>query len=287
MDLLAYWRWDNYQYDLDQGAGFHFNSNQSRLHSEIALGERLWLVTGRPTRNGVCYQLVARLTISAKTYNPPGHRYGNYRVWGDVHHSQYFSAEAPALNDLLLNLKFATGKRISAQSSIGQALQTIRGLSLEDSSLLASFSAELALEPRAYQVADEVVLETSLERGENAVHEVVSHYHVGASAQRRSALRNLYTRNQALVTKLKGIYQDRCQLCGFDPQLLYGVSACSAHHIMYLSRGGQDELQNMLLVCPNHHQIIHATNAAFDFKNMHYVFNNGRREPLVLNLHLP
>ena len=284
---MAYWRWDNYQYDLNQGAGFHFNSNQSRLHSEIAIGERLWLVTGRPSPTGSCYQLVAKLTITAKTFNSPGYKYGYYRLWGDIHNSQYYSTDSPALNDLLIMLKFATGKQISSQAYIGQALQTIRVLTLEDTGLLVSFSAELALEPRAYQLADEVALETSLERGEKAVHEVVSHYHAGTSDLRRSALRNLYSRNRVLATELQGFYQGRCQLCGFDPQLLYGVNACSAHHIIYLSRGGQDELQNMLLVCPNHHQIIHAANAAFDFKDLHYIFNNGRREPLVLNRHLP
>ena len=33
MDLLAHWRFDNYQRDLEAGAGIHFNSNQSRLHT--------------------------------------------------------------------------------------------------------------------------------------------------------------------------------------------------------------------------------------------------------------
>ena len=46
-DLLAYWRYDNYKRDLEEGAGFNFNSNQPRLHSAIALGDSLWLVTGR------------------------------------------------------------------------------------------------------------------------------------------------------------------------------------------------------------------------------------------------
>ena len=286
MDLLAYWRWDNYQQDLDQGAGFHFNSNQSRLHSEISIGERLWLVTGRPTSTGRSYQLVAKLTVSAKTFNPPDYKYGRYRVWGNSHDSQYYSADSPSINNLLLMLKFGTGKQVSSHGLIGQALQTMRGLALEDVRSLMGFSTKLAIEPRAYQLADEVVLEKSLESGENAVHEVIAQYHVGTSDLRRSILRNLYTRNRTLVAELQSIYQGRCQLCGFDPQLLYGVKACSAHHIIYLSRGGQDEMKNMLLVCPNHHQIIHAAEAAFDFRDLHYVFNNGRREPLVLNQHL-
>lgn len=41
MHLLAYWRWDNYLRDLDEGAGFNFNSKQPRLHSAIDVGETL------------------------------------------------------------------------------------------------------------------------------------------------------------------------------------------------------------------------------------------------------
>src|SRR5262249_40071060 len=45
MHLLAYWRRDNYVRDLDEGAGFNFNSGQPRLHTEIEVGENLWLWT--------------------------------------------------------------------------------------------------------------------------------------------------------------------------------------------------------------------------------------------------
>ena len=76
MDLLAYWRWDNYVRDLDEGAGFHFNSQQRRLHSAVDLGERLWLVTGKPAEGRTQYLLIACLEVGAKTENPPDYKYG-------------------------------------------------------------------------------------------------------------------------------------------------------------------------------------------------------------------
>lgn len=75
VDLLAYWRWDDFLSDLDEGAGFNFNSNQPRLHSAIDVGESLWLVTGRPSPHGTAYVLAARLVITAKTHNAAGYRY--------------------------------------------------------------------------------------------------------------------------------------------------------------------------------------------------------------------
>jgi hypothetical protein len=88
MHLLAHWRIDNYLRDLDEGAGFNFNSNQARLHSEIEAGQSLWLFTRlkAPPR----YYLVARLVVRSKTINAPGFKYGACRGWGDLHASRYF-----------------------------------------------------------------------------------------------------------------------------------------------------------------------------------------------------
>ena len=88
MHLLAYWRLDNYLRDLDEGAGFNFNSRQARLHSEIEPGESLWLFT--VLKNPPRYFIVARLVIRSCTTNPPGYKYGDYRVWGDLQRSRYF-----------------------------------------------------------------------------------------------------------------------------------------------------------------------------------------------------
>jgi hypothetical protein len=287
MDLMAYWRWDNYVRDLDDGAGFHFNSNQERLHAEIQVGERLWLITGRRRQGGIRYVLVACLSVAAKTLNPPTYKYGQYRLWADVKQSKYFSADGPDVGEVLLQLQFDTANPIRSREVIGQALQTIRGLGLQDTQLLSAWAKRLPPEPRAYAVADEAALEASFESGEEALVETVAAQHVGVSERRRLLLQRSYPRNRALVADLHEMYAGRCQLCGFDPQLLYGVAACCGHHVFYLSRGGRDERVNLMLVCPNHHEVIHATNAVFDFRDLHYVFPNGRREPLVLNKLFP
>ena len=80
MDLLAYWRYDNYLRDLDEGAGFNFNSNQSRLHTAIHIGERLWLFTRVVNTGRSEYRLLARLNVVAKTINAPDYKYGPYRL---------------------------------------------------------------------------------------------------------------------------------------------------------------------------------------------------------------
>jgi hypothetical protein len=92
------------------------------------------------------------------------------------------------------------------------------------------------------------------------------------------------------VLHLQDLYGGRCQICLYDPVRIYGRQVCHAHHIQWLSRGGEDELDNLVLVCPNHHAAIHQVDAPFDFGDLAFEFGTGvqaRREPLELNRHLP
>jgi 5-methylcytosine-specific restriction enzyme A len=143
MDLLAYWRWDNYIRDTDGGADFHFNSNQKRLHSEIEIGERLWLVGGRQDAGGIQYVLLACLQVSAKALNASGYKYGKYRLWGDRTLSRYFSADGPDMTELLLRFRFEPLGTIKEKRRIGQSLQTIRRLIESDVGLLITWSKDL------------------------------------------------------------------------------------------------------------------------------------------------
>lgn len=286
MDLLAYWRWDNYVSDLEDGAGFHFNSNQARLHDRLALGESLWIVTGRPGRDGCTYPLVGRLVIRAMTLNAPGYKYGRHRVWGDLERSRYYSAKGPDASALLRTLRFDSDSPVKA-IAIGQALQTLRELTPDDAARLDAWARDLSHEPRANRVPDEAALERALMTGDDvwrALPNDVARELISDTAQRR--ITQAARRNRSLVEDLRARYRGRCQLCAFDPQIVYGRGICEAHHIVYLSRGGDDSLDNMILVCPNHHEAIHATSAVFDFEDLRYVFPGGRREPLVLNEHL-
>jgi hypothetical protein len=99
-------------------------------------------------------------------------------------------------------------------------------------------------------------------------------------------LLSLAPRDRQLVHELHDLYSGRCQLCAFDSPAVYGVPSAEAHHIVYLSRGGDDILLNMVLLCPNHHTVVHKTQATFDYSRLTFCFPNGRVEPLCLNTHL-
>jgi 5-methylcytosine-specific restriction endonuclease McrA len=289
MHLLAYWRLDNYLRDLDEGAGFNFNSRQARLHSAIQPGETLWLFT--VVKSPPRYFIVAKLVVLSKTINPPGFKYGAYRVWGDLERSRYFRLRPDEPCDeafeLLRRLPLASGSFADkSRFTLPQACQSIRGLTPEANAALEQFTLKLPDEVRARQVANEYELERELLAGDKELEKVLRRDHVGPSEDRRLQLLSLAPRDRQLVKDLHDRYAGRCQLCAFDSPVVYGIPSAEAHHIVYLSRGGEDSLMNMVLLCPNHHTVVHKTQATFDYARLTFCFPNGRIEPLCLNTHL-
>lgn len=292
MDAIAIWNYSNYCKDLDEGAGYHFNSNQMRLHLALNLGDSLWLVTRVVVGGRNEYRLAARLIIRAKTINAPSYKYGSYRVWGDVMASKYFRIEKTSEHDvfeLLRLLEMESGTLTEkTRSNIFQSMQTIRCIPRKSSNLLECFSNQLPLETRATQVLNETKLEKAYaaEDPGQQLDRILKEEPVGYSASKKSDIRQSFERNRKLVKSLHEIYKGRCQVTGHDSPLLYGVPTAEAHHVVYRSRGGADEMENLVLVSPNLHTAIHAANATFDYASLSFIFPNGRVEPLVLNSHL-
>jgi hypothetical protein len=94
-----------------------------------------------------------------------------------------------------------------------------------------------------------------------------------------------YDRNESLAEGLKYFYDHQCQVCGHDFEPTYGSPFAETHHIQYLSEGGPDISGNMVVLCPNHHRIIHATHAEFNKTDLEYEYPNGLREKLLLPNH--
>lgn len=162
----------------------------------------------------------------------------------------------------------------------------MREISANASALLERWCNDLPLEESVYKVLPETELEKAVEQDSEAVQKVIKESRTGLAEYRIDYLIQQPVRSRTLVRQIHEIYRGRCQICGFDPVLVYGVDAYHAHHLVYLSRGGEDVLNNMVLLCPNHHTVIHATNAVFDFRDLSFVFAYNHRERLALNHHL-
>lgn len=91
--------------------------------------------------------------------------------------------------------------------------------------------------------------------------------------------------NPKIIENLKKLYQYRCQICGYSAQE-YGVHVAEAHHILPFSSAQNNDADNIIILCPNHHRLIHKANPIFDAQKKAFVFPNGSELKIKLNLHL-
>ena len=71
MAAIAYWKFNNYAKDTQDGFIFHFNSNQYRLHSCLDIGDDLFLVSGIPGEDKLGVHLLAQIVVKAKSHALP------------------------------------------------------------------------------------------------------------------------------------------------------------------------------------------------------------------------
>lgn len=86
---------------------------------------------------------------------------------------------------------------------------------------------------------------------------------------------------------LKEIYGYRCQVCGELVSAPYGDKpVVEAHHIDFFTRSLNNNFSNVMILCPNHHRIVHTYNPVFKRTLKIWEYPNGYKEGLKLNLHL-
>lgn len=81
---------------------------------------------------------------------------------------------------------------------------------------------------------------------------------------------NTFTRNIYIKEYAKKIAQGICQLCDKKAPFLdkQGNPFLEVHHINYLSKGGKDEIDNVVALCPNCHRRIHMLEDEEDLKKI-------------------
>lgn len=272
MPLLYHRRGDNHRRDLDHGVGYHLNQANPLLH-EVALGDSVWAFTRAP---GGAYALAAELVVSARTRNPPGYRYGPYRVWGDLKRSRYFAVGSQSdVTPLVRSLAITAGGDVLGRAFQGRA--AVRRLQEADHARLAAYARHLAIESRAWLLPEERLEALLVSGDEVSVARLLRDEPSGLAEERRryllgQAAQGGLGRDRRLALELRDLYDGACQLCDWAPRRGYGADLCEAHHVRWLSRGRPDTLDNLVLVCPNHHRAIHRLDAPYDFGTGGFVF---------------
>ena len=96
----------------------------------------------------------------------------------------------------------------------------------------------------------------------------------------KTGIQRIY--NQSIVTQLKKLYRGSCQICGFNPVSDFRVNICEAHHISFFSETQNNDASNIVILCPNHHRLIHKLKPQFNPETL--VFSADNEEILTVSL---
>lgn len=122
---------------------------------------------------------------------------------------------------------------------------------------------------------DEMDLENLLNKQDTTAHI--------ESKMKTSKIRHL---DITISNKLKTVYDYSCQVCGNKIGEKYSADFIHAHHIEPFSTSLNNNPDNIMILCPNHHGIIHCKNPQYDSSKKLFLYPNGYEEGLKLNRHL-
>lgn len=112
-------------------------------------------------------------------------------------------------------------------------------------------------------------------------------YDETASVVEKHKMIRLRVLDRKIGDNLKQLYDFRCQVCGMSVGDDYGMhSIVDAHHIEPFTISLNNNFDNIMILCPNHHRILHTCGGVFHRSCREIWYPNGLHERLAINLHL-
>ena len=136
--------------------------------------------------------------------------------------------------------------------------------------------------------ADEVESDNPLsaELSEEELEHILNFKDATATIKIRTGNSKVRVYSTAIIKQLKALYSGQCQICGTKPFPALDIDICEAHHINYFSSSKNNDSGNIVVLCPNHHRLIHKLNPSYDVNSGCFVFSNGDSLPIILDHHL-
>ena len=92
--------------------------------------------------------------------------------------------------------------------------------------------------------------------------------------------------DRAIGESLKLFYNYKCQICGDNFVKKYNCLIAESHHIDFFVRSLNNDANNIMILCPNHHRVMHKANPVFEREKFTFIYSNGLEEKMILNKHL-
>ncbi len=107
-----------------------------------------------------------------------------------------------------------------------------------------------------------------------------------AKIEHKSQVVKIRKLDRSICDDLKLLYDNKCQICNHNFGEVYNGNIAEAHHIDHFTISLNNNSDNIIIICPNHHRIIHKVKPLFDRNYFHFIYPNGLKETIMLNKHL-
>ena len=121
---------------------------------------------------------------------------------------------------------------------------------------------------------------------EEEIERIINQQDFKSKAVKRTGTTTTRIFDDRIQTSLKKLYQYRCQICGATATVMYGVDVSEAHHIDYFTKSANNNPSNIVVLCPDHHRIVHKAKAIFNHELHQFEYDNAKVDQLMFNLHL-
>lgn len=121
---------------------------------------------------------------------------------------------------------------------------------------------------------------------EEEIERIINQQDFTSKVVKQTKKTNLRIFDDRIQKSLKKLYQYRCQICGATATVMYGVDVTEAHHLDYFSKTANNNPGNIVILCLDHHRIVHKVKAIFNFELHQFEYENAKVDPLMYNLHL-
>jgi len=106
-----------------------------------------------------------------------------------------------------------------------------------------------------------------------------------ASIVTRPQLAKVRRLDRSIGEDLKALYDYRCQICDVNFGKPYEQKVVEAHHIIQFVKSMNNDYDNLMVLCLNHHTVVHKTDPIFDRQTLKLSYPNGYHEVLRLDKH--
>ena len=179
--------------------------------------------------------------------------------------------------------------RYSKNNPFAKKLQKMYDGDINKKSLIVRFNEEFSIDIYPYDEMSNEKLFTKEEKQSEQVYESTINNKtsdIKARIVRKKVFVNQRIYDRRICNQLKRLYNNKCQICGFDPYKEINEHVSEAHHIEYFTKSCNNNANNILILCPNHHRIIHKANPEFSTDKLEFHFKNGYTAKIMTNNHL-